>query len=254
MKTFLNSQLRDGLGRMPTGQICGLRKIAVFFLLFSASPVLLAKEAVAPAKDYIWIEAESPAAGNFPALAANPYRAVEFWETDLLSGGEWIGMKWADPKAEKPFLEYQFEADEAGDYDFYARKFYTFGNFRWRVNDGAWHEADALEHTPLDMVSFRETGDRIALNWFFMGNSDLKAGTNTLRVEPVYSETTVDDKKLNPLGYDAFLFTRDLFFPNGKMKPGERASAQSSASFAPDPPIDGFEPCAIDWRLSLIHI
>ena len=88
-----------------------------------------------PAKDWIWIEAENPSAGNFPAPKDNPYRPVEFWESDPLSGGDWIGMKWTRFE-EQPFLEYTFDAPAAETYQLYARKFYTFGNFRWKIDGG----------------------------------------------------------------------------------------------------------------------
>ncbi len=203
----------------------------------------------ARASDFIWIEGESPQAGNFPAADNNPFRPQEFWEQDILSGGKWIGMKWNDGDPLKPFLVYQFQADETGDYDFYARKFYNFGNFRWKVNNGPWHEADSLEHTPLDIVSMREGEERISVNWFFIGNAQLKAGTNTLRIEPIRFLPAVRDNSFTPLAYDTFLFTRDLFFPDGKLKPGEGEQVQNSSSFAPRLSIDSFEPCDIDWRM-----
>ena len=197
--------------------------------------------------DSIWIEAESPSKSSFPPLAENPFRPVEFWENDILSGGDWIGMKWTDPK-EKPFLEYGFSVKRPDTYHLYVRKFYTFGNFRWQVDGGVWHEISPIDHVPLESVHMRDADDRITLSWFPMGNQKLAEGRHTLRIEPIYKKPAGYEADFNPLGYDVILFTSELFFPNGSLKPWEKHTAQNSESFAWEPAIDQFNPCPIDWR------
>lgn len=197
--------------------------------------------------DSVWIEAESPSKSSFPPLAENPFRPLEFWESDVLSAGEWIGMKWMDPK-EKPFLEYAFTVERPGTYRLYVRKFYTFGNFQWQVDNGGWHEASPLDHVPLESVHMRDAEDRITLSWFQMGDQKLGEGRHTLRIEPIYKKPAGNEADFNALGYDVFLFTTELFFPKGNLKPWEKHAEQNSESFAWEPATDPFQPCSIDWR------
>jgi len=198
----------------------------------------------------IWIEGESAARHNFPAPADNPFRPVAFWESDLLSGGDWIGMLWKegdDPR----FLEYDFEVPEDGAYSLYARKFFGFGNFRWRVDGGEWVEPpEKFLHSPLHTVAMRGAGERISLSWFYMGGMDLKAGRHTLRVEPVRGAVPAKTSAGpgTPLAYDAFVLTRGLFFPAGKLKPGENHPVRDGAAFAFQPGLDAFDAEALDLR------
>ena len=202
-----------------------------------------------PAKDWIWIEAENPSAGNFPAPKDNPYRPGEFWESDPLSGGDWIGMKWTRFE-EQPFLEYTFDAPAAETYQLYARKFFTFGNFRWKIDGGSWHETAISDSVPLDAVPFRETSERVSLDWFFMGGVAMEKGRHTLRVEPLAPNRVpaVEPPAFEPLAYDAFLFTPSPFIPKGKLKPGERYDVQSAEGFSMEPAPDSFRASPIDWR------
>lgn len=199
-----------------------------------------------PADDFIWIEAETPSAGNFPAPKDNPYRAREFWESDVLSGGDWIGMKWEDSSMQ-PFLEYTFDAPRSGLFQFYARKFYAFGNFRWKIDDGPWEHNPASDRF-LDSVPFRENEERIRLNWFHIGAAFLTQGRHTLRIEPLSpKESGIPPHKYTPLAFDVFVFTPEPFLPNGKLKPGERNDVQTTSAFSMEPPADKFSPSGIDW-------
>ncbi len=224
---------------------------------FPALILLLLAAGLAPAAaqnrqhaDFIWIEGESAARHNFPPVDQNPFRPQAFWESDLLSGGQWIGTLWREGEPQ-PFLEFDIEVPEAGTYSLYVRKFYTNGNFRWRLGDGPWHEPPSrLLHTPLDHVAMREEGERITLNWFYMGECELAAGRQTLRIEPVrgrtLARTTIGVG--TPLAFDAFVLTRGLFFPTGKIKPGERHPVRDAEGFAFQPGIDSFDPAALDLR------
>ena len=226
-------------------------RLALLTLLFVSIRFALAENALAPGNDWIWIEAENPSAGNFPKIEGNPYRPLEFWETDLLSGGAWIGMKWT-PSDKPVFLEYTFVAPQAKTYHLYARKFFSFGDFRWRIDGGAWHEAGERPHVSLDEVSFRETDERISLDWFYMGWEEIGKGRHTLRIEPA-ARKPVDrgrdlDPSFEPFAYDAFLLTPSSFDPSGKLKPGERYNVQSPNAFSIEPERDGFRASPIDWR------
>jgi hypothetical protein len=208
-----------------------------------------ADDVAASGDGWIWIEAENPSAGNFPPLDENPYAPGEFWETDTLSGGAWIGMKWTH--SEKPsFLEYKFVTPQAGAYYLYARKFFSFGDFRWKVDAGPWHEAGQELHVPLDDVPFRETGERISLDWFYMGRDEIGKGRHTLRIEPVAHPPAAPGAHpvFEPFAYDAFLLTPAPFDPSGKLKPGERYDVQTADSFSIEPGRDPFRESPIDWR------
>lgn len=216
-----------------------------------AATVLFAAAFPAPAA-MVWIEAERPAASNFPPPEENPFAPRAFWEEDLLSDGKWIG-RWRKEGEEAAWLEYEFEAPAAGNYSLYARKFYGFGNFRWRVDDGEWREVASPRLVPLDAVHFGDEKTRIALQWFYMGGVPLTGGRHRLRVEPLEGVTPStlpgqDPLPGVPMAYDVFLLTTQPFFPAGKLAPGERLASRSRDTLPFQPPIDAFAESPIDWR------
>ncbi len=185
---------------------------------------------------FLWVEAEQAARHNFPPSGENPWRAEAFWESDLLSGGDWTGMKWksGDPQ---PFLEYDIDLAAAGKYSLYARKFFSFGNFRWKLDGGEWREPPpAPMHRPLDNVTMREGNERITLSWFYMGTADLTPGRHTLRVEPVLPSGAEAAKRPDlPLAYDAFVLAREPFSPSGKLRSGQKYPVREGRAFAFQP-------------------
>lgn len=201
-------------------------------------------------KEYIWLEAESATRQNFPPLSENPYRAQAFWESDLLSGGEWVGQIWKEG-AGVPFFEFDFDVPSDGLYSLYARKFQNLGNFRWRVDGGEWMDpVPAASHLPLETVPMRETAERMSLGWYYMGRTAISKGRHTLRVEFAQNANNFVPNPVTgyPMAYDAFLLTRDLFVPRGKLKPGEAYPLRDERAFAFQPPIDPFLPAALDLR------
>lgn len=215
----------------------------------------IAAAALLPARaEFVWLEAESAAAGNFPPAAENPFAPKAFWEEDLLSGGAWTGMYWDKTKISQPFLEFDFEAADAGSFALYARKFYTFGNFRWRVDEGPWQSVPQALHDPLDTVSLRDTGDeKFTLTWHYMGSVPLEPGRHRLRIEPLGPQPMArragqPELPGYPLAYDVFVLTTEPFFPAGKLKPGERFDSRSGSAYAFQPGRDPFEPSPVDWR------
>lgn len=197
----------------------------------------------------LWLEAEDAARHNFPPPEENPFRPVEFWETDVPSNGEWLGKLWKKGDS-APFLEFDIEVPEAGNHSLYARKFYRFGNFRWQVDGGPWETVPDALHDLLDNVSMREAGERITLNWFYMGSRLLESGRHTLRIEsvPKASENPENARKGEPLAYDAFVLTPDAFFPSGNLKPGEKYPGRDGREFAFQPLPEDFLSPALDLR------
>lgn len=156
---------------------------------------------LSPDRRALWWEAEEPAATNFP-----PGRA-EQGRTAVLSEGKWIGAD--EGWSETPFLEYEIEVPEAGQYSLYARKFWKHGPYRWRFDEQPWAEID---HT-VALLDDEYIRLHWGANWTKAGDVRLDAGKHRLRIE------VTDNEK--PAYFDAFLLTRDDFFPLGRRKPWE---------------------------------
>lgn len=177
---------------------------------------------------WIWWEAEHPEATNFPEAKPESDRGVR-----VLSGGGWMmaepGMK------STPFLEYKVDVPAKARYDFYVRKFWKHGPFRWRFNGDPWQEVTPSV-TLLDCEEFRPY---TCVNWVLAGSVNLPAGKNRLRIE-------LTDPK-SPGAFDCFLLTDGVFAPRGKIKPNEQwpSPAPGWFTFNNDTPL---EPSPIDLR------
>ncbi|MBA3710813.1 MAG: hypothetical protein H0W83_18565, partial [Planctomycetes bacterium] len=192
--------------------------------------VLLAAGASA-AEPFIWWEAEAAIETNFPKQ--NPFAPGNEHEAEALSGGAWIG---ASNTGVIQFAEYDVAVDATGARDFYVRKFWQHGPFRWRFDDQPWRTCGA-DAALLDSVELRQF---ICANWVALGSVDLAAGKHRLRVE-----------LLDPTGggaFDCFLLIAGDFTPRGKLKPGERWNRAPEGWFAFEPAKDAFAPSAIDLR------
>ncbi|MCS7033268.1 MAG: hypothetical protein NZ561_04630 [Phycisphaerae bacterium] len=182
--------------------------------------------------ELIWLEAEHPSAGSFPAR--NPFAPREPAEREALSGGDWIGV---DGRRDAPlFLVYRFSAAAGGEFSVYARKFWKHGPFRWRVNDGAWRSV-GKEVALIDRVTLRKN---VEANWVRLGTVELAAGWNTLRIELT--------ENAGPAAFDCFVLTDQAFTPRGKLKPGERLGSAPEGWFAFEPDDDPPTGIPIDLR------
>lgn len=168
------------------------------FLIFTLP--LLCTGVHAVAEDWVWFEAESPAATNFKP--ATPERDKG---KDVLSGGMWMmaNAGWT----ETPFLEYDVQVPADGSYNLSVRKFWKHGPFRWRFDDQPWQEV-SKDVTLLDSEELRKF---TCANWVTAGRADLSAGTRRIRIE------LTDPKSL--AAFDAFVLTKGMFSPRGKLKP-----------------------------------
>jgi hypothetical protein len=183
------------------------------------------------AREWIWWEAETPRSGNFPA--SNP-----FVSTAALSGGTWIGADAARGAAKEPlFLEYDVAVRTGGSYDFYARKFWHHGPFRWRFDGQPWRRCER-ETALLDDVKLTKT---VEVTWVGLGAVKLTAGRHVLRIEV--------DRDAPAVAFDCFLLIDGPFTPRGKLKPGESYGVTPAAGwFAFEPGEDSFEPSPLDLR------
>jgi hypothetical protein len=170
---------------------------------------------------YRWIEAEKPILTNFPT---NPFAPANDAERSLLSGGAWIGA--SGPRTSPLYAVYDVEVPEAGEFRFYARKFWKHGPYRVQFNEGPWLPVGA----DIALLDEAELRTHIVANWTNAGTVQLEAGRNRFRIE-----STAND---GPIAFDCFLITNGPFAARGLAKPDERLTSNESGWFAWDPPAD----------------
>lgn len=186
----------------------------------------------AQAATTLWMEAEKPKATDFPATHFFAPQNVK--EADVLSGGVWIGVD--KPRDKNLFLEYDVNLAQAGDYQLFARKFWKHGPFRWRIDNGAWHEV-GKDIALLDDAPIRQF---VGANWVGAGGEKITAGAHALRIELLEKEGAA--------AFDAFVLTDVPFIPRGRMKPGEKYNRAPQGWFAFEPDVDSFAASPIDLR------
>ena len=181
--------------------------------------------------EWIWWEAEAPRSSDFPA--GNPFEPQNATAAAALSGGKWIG---ADNLKRPLFAEYDVAVRKGGAYDFYARKFWRHGPFRWRFDDQEWRRAGP-ELALLDDVSLAKF---VNANWVSLGAVKLAAGRHVLRVEV--------DAGASAVAFDCFLLIDGPFVPRGKLKPGQKYGVAPTGWFAFEPDADPFTSSPLDLR------
>ncbi len=185
---------------------------------------------VEEAECWVWWEGEAPIETNFPDRTwFNPRNEQE---AALLSSGDWlthIGER--EPGSDVPFARYHIEVPEDGRYDFWVRKMWRHGPFRWRFNDGPW-QVCGRDIALADSVTIRT---HVPANWVHLGEVELEAGEVTFELELLAGEG-----QALTAGFDAFILTRDVFFPNAHLKPGERFGRADAGRFSFEPGPDPF--------------
>jgi hypothetical protein len=180
---------------------------------------------------WIWWEAETPQATNFPP--DNPFTPATAAARAALSGGKWIGA--SDP-GETLFLSYEIDVGLGSTYELYARKFWLHGPFRWRFDDQPWHSC-GRDVALLDDVVL---GPYLNANWVDLGAVRLTAGKHSFRVE--LAETS------GGAAFDCFLLVDGPFDPHGKLKPGEKYGRAPDGWFAFEPEPDSGGAGPLDLR------
>lgn len=180
----------------------------------------LAEEAV------VWFEAEDFARANWPGGKAGtgPFAPGDEAQASKLSEGTWLNVA---GKREQPlFAEYAVSVPAESEYDFYVRKFWHHGPFRYRWDDGEWVNVTGqlgfLDSTPIRK--------HVVANWIRLSPVDLKAGEHTLRVELLDNDGAA--------AFDCFVLARGLFLPRGPLKPGETTGLAAEGTWAFEPGID----------------
>ena len=178
---------------------------------------------------FVWWEGENPKETNFPGKTWFSTGAIQGKEL-LLSGGNWLSNdgKRSGPEA---FAAYEISVPEEGEYDFWVRKFWQHGPFRWHFDEQEWKTAEAS----LSLADSVEIATNISANWVFAGKIKLTKGTHHFELRLLAKE----GESLTAC-FDCFLLTQDPFVPHGKLKPGERSGLADPGFFAWEPAYDPF--------------
>ncbi|NBC18380.1 MAG: hypothetical protein GVY18_13805 [Bacteroidetes bacterium] len=177
----------------------------------------------------IWWEAEDFAESNWPGGKSG--RGAFAPQNDdhraKLSGGTWLNV--AGKRDETLYAEYALTVGDDGEYDFYVRKFWHHGPFRYRWDDGEWVEVTGRLGL-LDSTSLRK---HVGANWVPLPSVTLEAGKHRLRVELL--------EKDGAACFDCFVLARGLFLPSGPRRPGEKLGLVDEGTWAFEPGVDPFD-------------
>ncbi len=173
-----------------------------------------------PALDYVWWEGEAPSASSGELKPAHWFDSPH----ERLSGDRSLGGM----SGAQTWVAYTVEVPKSGTYDFYLRKFWQHGPFRYRWNEaGDWV---TVQHAALlDNVKL----DKHCINWVAGGPVTLRQGANRLRIEAV--ETN------KPFVLDCFVLVDGPFTPNGLLKPGEKFNRAEPGRWSFEPDLDTFD-------------
>ncbi len=208
-------------------------------MLRFALALLVGLAASAAFGDYIWWEGEGPHKSTFPRRSW--FDPQDEREAGLLSGGDWLTADGKRAAGEAAYgAQYVVDVPRAGAYQFWVRKFWKHGPFRWRFDGGAWRQV-GRDVALADSVVLRT---HVPANWVHLGEVRLAAGRRTFEIE-----LTAKVGESQAAGFDAFLLTRGPFMPRGKLKPDERYGRADPGFSSYEPTIDAFrEDAALDLR------
>jgi len=208
-----------------------------FILLLPFITAVISSTAIADDKNFVWWEAEETARDNFPPAGQHAFTPQNAEQAGKLSNGAWLGT--ARDGRETLFAEYRITVPEDGTYDFYCRKFWKHGPFRWRIDGGEGHRV-GKDVRLLDASRLRK---HVVANWVFLEEVKLRKGSHTLRIELL--------ENTGAACFDAFLLTKMPFTARGKLKPGEQTNRHEQGFFAWEPPMD---PLTDESPIDLRHL
>ncbi|MBV8779789.1 MAG: hypothetical protein JO353_00195, partial [Phycisphaerae bacterium] len=124
---------------------------------------------------YIWIEGEHP---THAEVTRHPWWYDRVQKSQL-SGGDFISH-WDADKAGQAI--YKFDAQQAGQYEFWVRANPIQTTLSYRLNGSDWTPIDTA-HNLVDEVNIAEGNalDIRFLAWMKIGAVDLKKGSNTVQ-------------------------------------------------------------------------
>lgn len=193
--------------------------------------------ALQAADNFVWWEGEDFAETNVkdPVNMTLPGNASPEQQAKL-SGGRWMTPQ--GPEADGPYhITYTVEVPKDATYNFWVRKFWKHGPFKWRFGDSEWREV--TRNISLADSTFLQK--HWGANWVYIGEVELKKGSHEFRIEML-------DKKGGGC-FDCFLLIDGSFTPRGKLKPGEKSGLEEDGFFAWEPPADALsDDSPIDLR------
>lgn len=211
---------------------------ALFLILCCAR--LLTENTLWAADSWIWWEGESPSSSNIPATTwLSPSSQSE---RDALSGGNILTV--VSVKTTGPYwANYTVNVAQAGTYQFYVRKIWQYGVFKWRFDSAAW----SFANSQLQLMDSADYKQWFPLNWVYLGNVTLTAGAHTFRVEMNAADwPNAPEKDYVDLGgFDAFMLSTQPFIPRGKLKPDQKYNLAEPGKWNFEALTDDFSPNAL---------
>ncbi len=199
-----------------------------------APPAVSQDRAKAPV--YVWWEGEQPLRTNFPTRT---WFSPQPKERDVLSAGDWLTHE-GKAGDQELFAIYKVRVPEASEYNFWCRKFWKHGPFRWRFDNQPWRVC-GRDVALADEAVLRT---HVVANWVYLGKVKLAAGEHIFELR-LLAKPGQDA----PAAFDCFLLIRGPFMPNGKLKPGQRWGRADPGYFPWEPQLDRFtDDCPIDLR------
>jgi len=185
---------------------------------------------------FVWWEGEGFKETNIPEPVNMhlPGNRIPEQQTKL-SGGRWLTPGGPESDTQN-FVKYEIEVPKTATYEFWVRKFWHHGPFRWRFGNAAWRICDNLA---LHDETFLEL--HWCANWVFLGEVALQKGRHAFHIEMLGNK--------GGGAIDCFVLTEGAFTPRGKLKPGEKAGTADEGFFAWEPDADPLaDGCPIDLR------
>ena len=156
------------------------------------------------AEEFVWWEAEDAREHTFPG--SNAFKAYSPAEKGKLSGGTWLQTD----KGSRARAVWEVTVPKRAEYNFWTRKFWHHGPFKWRWNGGQWQTC-GRDCALADSVELRK---HLCANWVYLGKAKLQEGKNVLEIEALLEATAI--------AFDCWLLVPGAFTPDGPNKPGQK--------------------------------
>ncbi len=174
---------------------------------------------------YVWWEGEDYTATNCTEPLARVPGNANPQQQEKLSNGKWMTPHKSDDGGPVT-ITYDIQVPESKTYNFWVRKFWKHGPFKWRFDQGEWQECG--KRITLHDSTF--IAQHWGANWVSLGKVELDQGPHTLHIEMIENKGC----------FDAWLLIEGPFNPRGKLKPGEKTGKAMPGFFAWEPPVDTF--------------
>ncbi len=205
-----------------------LRKTMIEFLSVS----ILATAFAVPSQggtSYVWWEGENPVETNFPQKTW--FSSSSFPKNrHLLSESEWLTNN-GNRTGDEAFAKYRVEVPQDGEYDFWVRKFWKHGPFRWRFDANDWRTCPR-DVALADNVVLMES---VPANWVSLGKVELTKGRHDFELRLLAQK----GESLTAC-FDCFVLTSFPFIPRGALKPDEKSGQANEGFFPWEPDPDPF--------------